>query len=99
MVQENAVITIKPGTEAEFEAAVAAARPHFQTSPGALSFKLSRRVENPLQYVLSVGWSTVEAHMVDFRESENYQKWRELVSPYFDGPVEVHHLEEVYTGF
>ncbi|MFJ2621263.1 antibiotic biosynthesis monooxygenase family protein [Glutamicibacter sp. NPDC087344] len=99
MIQETAIITVKPGTEADFEAAVAQARPYFQATPGALSFKLSRRIENPQQYVLSVGWTSVNAHMVDFRESENYQHWRELVSSYFDGPVEVHHQQEVYTGF
>ncbi|KSU66679.1 putative quinol monooxygenase [Arthrobacter sp. NIO-1057] len=99
MIYENAVITVRPGTEHDFEAAVKAARPLFQAAEGALSFSLSRRLENPLQYVLTVGWTSVDAHMIGFRESESYQQWRDLVSPYFDGAPEVHHTQHSYTGF
>lgn len=35
------------------------------------------------RYHLRVGWESVEAHMVGFRESDGLQAWRALASPFF----------------
>jgi heme-degrading monooxygenase HmoA len=99
MIHEIATLTIKPGSEKDFEEAAARAVPLFQQAPGALSFRLDRTVENPSEYTLIVGWRTVEDHTEAFRNSPAFAKWRELVSPHFAAPPQVKHLQHSYTGF
>ncbi len=95
MIHEIATITIDPARAADFEAAVAAARPHFEAAAGFVSFGLKRSIEAPERYHLVVGWESVEAHMVDFRESEGFQHWRALASPFFVGAPSVEHVATV----
>ncbi|MGG5754118.1 antibiotic biosynthesis monooxygenase family protein [Zafaria sp. Z1313] len=99
MIQEIATLTIKDGAARAFEGAVAEAAPLFQQAPGALSFRLDRSIETPLEYTLTVAWATVEDHTVGFRNSEAFAKWRELVGPHFAEAPQVKHLEHVYLGF
>jgi heme-degrading monooxygenase HmoA len=95
MVREIASITIDPLRSRDFEAAVAAARPHFEAAPGFIDFVLERSIEHPERYRLLVGWKTVEAHMVDFRASEGFQNWRDLAGPFFVGAPAVEHVMRV----
>ncbi len=99
MIYESATLTITPGSALAFEDAVAQAAPLFQKAPGALSFRLDRSIETPLEYTLTVGWATVEDHTIGFRNSEAFTKWRELVGPHFAQPPGVRHLEHVLVGF
>jgi heme-degrading monooxygenase HmoA len=99
MIHEIATLTITPGSEEEFEAAAAKAVPLFQKAPGALSFRLDRTIETPNEYTLTVGWETLEDHIVGFRESIAFQQWRELVGPHFASPPQVKHLQHAYLGF
>jgi heme-degrading monooxygenase HmoA len=99
MIHEIATLTIKPGSEKDFEEAAAQAVPYFQKAPGALSFRLDRTVENPSEYTLTVGWATVEDHTEGFRNSPGFTIWRELVSPHFAEAPRVKHLQHTYTGF
>jgi heme-degrading monooxygenase HmoA len=95
MVTEIAHLVIKEGQEAEFEKSVALAKPHFLSANGCHGVSLARCIENPQQYQLFVQWETVDHHMVEFRQSENFQKWRELASPHFEAPPTVEHIEDV----
>ena len=95
MIREIATLTIDPARAAEFEAAVAEARPLFEGSGDCLSFALERVIETPGSYRLVVGWTSVEAHMERFRESEAFQRWRDLAGPFFVAPPEVVHTEQV----
>ncbi|MDQ7262652.1 antibiotic biosynthesis monooxygenase [Paracoccus sp. PS-1] len=83
---------------AAFEQAVAAARPHFLAAEGCLGLALRRVLEAPDTYRLLVKWRSVEDHMVTFRASEGFQKWRELASPFFAKPPVVTHSTEVELG-
>lgn len=95
MIHEIAVLVIDPSRSAEFEAAVAAARPHFVAAPGCTSFGLQRVIEEPGTYRLVVGWDSVDAHMVDFRGSDGFQQWRALAAPFFVAPPSVVHVETI----
>ncbi|MBC2664909.1 antibiotic biosynthesis monooxygenase [Novosphingobium flavum] len=95
MIHEIATLAIDPARSADFEAAVAAARPHFEAAKGFVSFGLQRVIEEPGSYRLVVGWETVEAHMVDFRESDGFQQWRALAGPFFTAPPAVIHVDTV----
>ena len=97
MITEIAQIEVKPGTEAEFEAAVTKAKAAFGRSQGFHGFELHRSIEKPQRYRLIVKWATLENHTVDFRGSENFTEWRALVSPFFASPPEVEHTNTVVT--
>ncbi|MCB2065673.1 MAG: antibiotic biosynthesis monooxygenase [Erythrobacter sp.] len=99
MIHEIAQITIDPARAAEFEAAVAAAAPHFRAAEGCRSMRLERVVEDPARYRLVVGWDSVEAHMVTFRESAGFQQWRALAGPFFTEPPVVEHWDEAARHF
>lgn len=98
MITEIAQIEIKPGSEADFEAAVGKARAKFGKSKGFHGFELHRSIEKPQRYRLMVKWATLENHTVDFRGSEQFAAWRALVGPYFASPPDVEHTETVVTA-
>jgi len=98
-VRELATITVRPGGEEAFERAVSQAIPLFQRALGARSLSLDSSVENPARYVLSVTWDSVADHMVSFRQSADFIAWRELIEEHLDRPIEMHHVQNVITGF
>lgn len=91
MIHENAHITIDPARAADFENAVSQCAPLFRAARGCRGMSLERQIEDPGQYVLRVVWDTVEDHMVHFRGSADFQKWRELAGPFFLAPPTVVH--------
>jgi heme-degrading monooxygenase HmoA len=95
MITEIATITIDIAKADDFEAAVAKAQPFFEAATGFISFALERSIENPERYRLVVGWETIDAHMVEFRNSDGFGAWRELASPFFVGAPSVEHVERV----
>jgi heme-degrading monooxygenase HmoA len=97
MITEIAQIDVKPGTEKDFEAAVAKARPLFLRAKGGKGFELHKSIEKPQRYRLMATWETLENHTVDFRGSEDFTAWRALVGPYFASPPEVEHTETVLS--
>jgi heme-degrading monooxygenase HmoA len=98
MITEIAQIDVKPGTEKDFEAAVAKARPLFLRAKGGKGFELHKSIEKPQRYRLMAKWETLENHTVDFRGSEDFTAWRGLVGQYFAAPPEVEHTETVQTS-
>lgn len=92
---EIAEIDVKPGAEAAFEEAVRKALPLFGRARGNLGVRLLRVVERPSTYRLMVDWETLENHTVDFRNSADFQKWRELAGPHFAAAPRVDHSESV----
>jgi heme-degrading monooxygenase HmoA len=99
MILEIAQIDVKPGMEAEFEAAVRKAAPIFQRAKGCKSVTLQRSHEMPQRYRLFVQWATLENHTKDFRESADFREWRKLVGHCFAAPPYVEHVTEVLRGF
>ena len=98
MITEIAQIDVKPGTEKDFEVAVAKARPLFLRARGGKGFELHKSIEKPSRYRLMAKWDTLENHTVDFRGSEDFAAWRGLVGQYFASPPEVEHTETVLTS-
>jgi heme-degrading monooxygenase HmoA len=95
MVLEHALVSIRPGTADAFEAALAEARAVIAASPGFISLALHRGVESPDRYLLLVEWEHLDDHLVGFRQSDAFVRWRELIGPYFDGQPDVDHLTPV----
>lgn len=95
MIIERATLTIQPGGEADFEAAFAQARQVVGQADGFQSLRIARGIESPSTYLLLIEWDTVEAHMIGFRESDRFVRWRELIGPYFAAPPAVEHFEPI----
>lgn len=95
MILEIAEIVVKAGGERDFEEGVSKAAPLFLRAKGCHGLSLHRVLETPGIYRLVVKWETVDNHMVDFRNSDDFQEWRKLVGPYFDGAPRVTHSESI----
>ncbi|MCK9893270.1 antibiotic biosynthesis monooxygenase [Frankia sp. AgB32] len=90
-VLEIARITVRPGTELEFESAYRQARPEILGTLGCRSARLTRLIEEPSGFVLLVEWDSLDSHLRNFRESERFVRWRAALGPYFvDQPLVVH---------
>ena len=64
-------------------------------APGCCGFRLDRCVEQPQTYLLTVGWTSLKAHVEDFRQSA---AWSEFVAVLRDSLIEpavVEHYEPV----
>lgn len=94
MILEVATLNVRPGQEAAFEEAMRKARPLMEASAGFGGMSLRRCVETPNRYMLSVSWNGLEDHTVGFRQSERYQKWRELLHHFYDPFPTVEHYGE-----
>jgi heme-degrading monooxygenase HmoA len=97
-VLEHAMLDVRPGQEQPFEAAFAKAQNIISASPGYLSHRLERCVEQPNRYVLLVEWESLEAHTVGFRGSAPYQEWKALLHHFYDPFPTVEHYEKVYVA-
>jgi heme-degrading monooxygenase HmoA len=95
MIVEIAVLTIRPGSEAQFEAAFQRAIAVPAASKGFLAHELRRSVETPNRYALRIEWETLEDHIVGFRGSPAFVEWRERVGPFFESPPVVEHFRPV----
>jgi heme-degrading monooxygenase HmoA len=95
MIVETALLTIRRGSEAEFEAVFHTAIKVLGDSKGYLGHELRRSVETPNRYALRVEWGTLEDHTVGFRQSPAFTQWRALVGPFFEAPPAVEHFAPV----
>ncbi len=43
--------------------------------------------------MLSVVWTSMEAHMIDFRNGPLFPKWRSYINNLFEGSPEVFHYQ------
>jgi len=96
MILEIATLNIKEGHEEAFEQDLAGASHLIAATPGYITHSLHRGQETPNQYKLFVEWETVESHMVDFRESENYTKWAKILTPHYLPERNMFHFTKVY---
>ena len=96
-VLEHALLPVRPGHEASFEAAIAEAVPLIACQPGFGGLEVRRCVERPSTYLLLVTWSSVEAHEAGFRESSEYEQWRDLLHRFYDPFPTVEHFVPVLT--
>lgn len=95
MILEHAILLVRPGEEARFEAALAVARPLIAGQPGFVSLSVHRSLETPNAYVLLVEWESLEAHSEGFRRSPEYETWRDLLHSFYEPFPVVEHFVRV----
>ncbi|MDZ3832026.1 MAG: antibiotic biosynthesis monooxygenase family protein [Sphingopyxis sp.] len=93
-VIEHALLPVRPGMEAAFEAAFAEARPLIEASPGFLGIAIHRPLESGAAYLLLARWRSVADHRDGFRMSDRYRRWRALLHPFYDPVPEVNYFGE-----
>lgn len=98
MILEVAVLNVRPGRAADFEAAFARASSIISGMRGYLSHDLRRCIEVPDRYILLVEWESLEAHTVGFRSSPEYQEWKRLLHHFYDPFPTVEHYEPLARG-
>ena len=91
MVLEVAILNLRPGSSKEFEAAFSGAQKIISASVGYHRHELRRCVEAVDRYLLLVWWETLEDHTLGFRQSPEYQRWRELLHHFYDPFPTVEH--------
>ena len=98
MVLEVAVLNVIPGEEVAFEAAMTTARPLIATTPGFEGIEVRRCMETRNRYLLLVRWETLEDHTIGFRHSDRYERWRELLHPFYEPfPLVEHYGETLFA--
>lgn len=92
MIIEAAILNVKRGKGAEFEAAMREARPLIEATPGFQKMEVRPCVETKDRYILLVWWGSVEAHTQGFRGSDRYALWREKLHHFYDPFPVVQHF-------
>ncbi|MOA13356.1 hypothetical protein D3C78_1334050 [compost metagenome] len=59
--------------------------------------QLQKCIEKPSRYLLLVEWETLEDHTIGFRNSVEYQRWKELLHKFYDPFPTVEHYELVVS--
>jgi heme-degrading monooxygenase HmoA len=95
MVTEHALLPVIPGREAEFEIAFGEARAIITSMSGCRNVSLSRSIESPSTYLLLVEWEHLDDHVIGFRQSEHYEKWRNLLHHFYEPFPVVEHYQAV----
>ena len=95
MILEAALLQVRPGAQAEFEAAFRQASPIIASMRGYAGHQLQRCLETEAKYLLLVHWETLEDHTIGFRGSPEYQEWRRLLHHFYDPFPTVEHFVEV----
>ena len=95
MILEVAIMKIKPELISKFEAVFPKAAAISASTPGYISHELQRCVETRGKYFYLIRWESIEAHMVNFRQSPKVQEFRGLVGEFFAQPPVAEHFERV----
>lgn len=94
MILEFADITIAPGQQAAFDAAIQHGLATVASKArGFRGFKVNRGIESPERYILMIYWDTLEDHTLGFREGPLFAQWRAIVGPFFAKPPVVEHFD------
>jgi heme-degrading monooxygenase HmoA len=91
MILEVAILNVRPGEEAAFEAAFRRAALILAAARGYISHELRRSLEHSTRYILLVQWQTLEDHTIGFRGSPQYQEWKALLHHFYDPFPTVQH--------
>ena len=93
MILEVAEFRLKPGTQADFDAAIKrGVETVIAKAKGYRGYQVQKGIDSPDRYLLMIHWDSVENHTVDFRQSPAFQEWRAFVSPYFAAPPVTEHF-------
>ena len=95
MITEIATFIAVAGKEDELGQAILTGMAIILQHPECLSSSLERCIEQPNQYTLTNIWTSLEAHMQDFRSGPLFPQWRASIAGLFEGQPVVLHYQAV----
>jgi len=95
MILEVAILDVKPGMAHDFEQPFQTAQAIICKMNGYVSHQLKKCVEKNNRYILLVNWETLEDHTEGFRNSAEYQEWKELLHHYYEPFPTVEHYQSI----
>lgn len=95
MILEVAILTVKEGQQAQFEADFAIAGQYISAIKGYIKHSLRKCLEQENKYILLVDWKTLDDHTVGFRQSPEYLEWKKMLHHYYDPFPVVEHYQTV----
>ncbi len=93
MINEHAIVHVDPDRAEAFEAAMRQAFSIIESAPDCHGAELRRQHEDPSTYLLTVRWTSVDAHL-RFRASSAFEQWRAATHPFYVVAPEVTHFHE-----
>ena len=97
MITEIALLQVKQGQTAAFEAAFQQAERYISCQHGYLGHSLQQCMEDDHRYLLKVEWVRLEDHTLGFRQSAEYAEWKKLLHHFYDPFPVVEHFKTI-TG-
>ncbi|WP_131768934.1 antibiotic biosynthesis monooxygenase family protein [Candidatus Protofrankia californiensis] len=94
-VLEVARFDVVPGEEEKFADAYRSVVTELATCPGFRSARMTRGVEAPSRFILLVEWENLDAHLVNFRGSDRFTRWRAALGLFFAQPPSVEHVTDL----
>jgi heme-degrading monooxygenase HmoA len=95
MILEVAVLNVRQGLAEEFEQAFMKAQSIISSVPGYRLHEVRRCLESTDKYLLLVWWKDLESHTIGFRQSPEYEEWKQLLHHFYDPFPVVEHFEEI----
>jgi quinol monooxygenase YgiN len=93
MVTEVAIFTAAPGKETELGQGIIQGLSAIRQHSECLSAHSSRCIEQPGRYMVTIVWTSLEAHMQDFRNGPLFPQWRKPIEGLFEGAPELFHYQ------
>jgi len=98
MILEVAILNVRAGESGAFEQAFSQAQDIISSMPGYVSHQLQCCLESQDKYLLLVQWQRLEDHTIGFRQSQQYQEWKQLLHHFYEPFPTVEHYELVPTN-
>jgi heme-degrading monooxygenase HmoA len=92
MILEVAILNIFPEKTVEFEASFKISQSIISSMSGYRGHQLQKCLETDGRYILLVNWEKLEDHTIGFRESPEYQQWKNQLHHFYSPfPVVEHY--------
>lgn len=93
MVTEIVIFQAIPGKEEALGQGIIQGLEVIRQHPECISANASRCIERPGRYMVNVVWTSLDAHMKDFRNGPLFTKWRSHIADLFEGNPELFHYQ------
>lgn len=94
MILEIAILIVNQGQEKAFEASFNQAQSIIASMPGYKKHCLKRSADAGHKYLLMVWWEDIDDHRRNFRKSEKYQEWKNILHKYYNPVPKVEYFED-----
>jgi len=91
-------LDVIPNKNDEFEVAFSQAEKIIISMDGYITHELQKCIEKESRYLLLVKWETLEDHTIGFRQSSQYQEWKELLHHFYNPFPTVEHYRQITSN-